>query len=102
MLDTPMQIIAKRTLRLFWEEYPRAEAPLRAWFATVSAAQWKGPADVRAQFNSADFVAGNRVIFDIAGNHFRLVAHVSYTYGRVLVKFVGTHKDYDKIDAGTV
>lgn len=97
-----MQIIAKRTLRLFWEKHPRAEAPLRAWFAIVSAAQWKGPADVRAQFGSVDFVADNRVIFDIAGNHFRLVAHVSYAYGRVLVKFLGTHKDYDQIDPRTV
>ncbi|MCB5945386.1 type II toxin-antitoxin system HigB family toxin [Acidocella sp. KAb 2-4] len=97
-----MQIIAKRTLRLFWEKHPRAEAPLRAWFATVSAAQWKAPADVRAQFGSADFVADSRVIFDIAGNNFRLVAHVSYGFGRVLVKFVGTHAEYDKIDAGTV
>jgi mRNA interferase HigB len=97
-----MQIIAKRTLRLFWEKHPKAEAPLRAWFATVSAAQWRGPADVRAQFGSADFVADNRVIFDIAGNHFRLVAHVSYGFGRVLVKFVGTHAEYDKIDAGAV
>ena len=97
-----MQIIAKRTLRLFWERRPRAEAPLRVWFASVSNAQWKGPADVRAQFGSADFVADNRVIFDIAGNHFRLVAHVSYTYGRVLIKFVGTHKEYDSINPGTV
>ena len=97
-----MQIIAKRTLRLFWEKHPQAETPLRAWFATVSAAQWKGPADVRAQFGSADFVADNRVIFDVAGNTFRLVVHVSYGFGRVLVKFVGTHAEYDKIDAGTV
>ena len=97
-----MQIIAKRTLRLFWEKHPQAETPLRAWFATVSAAQWKGPADVRAQFGSADFVADNRVIFDVAGNKFRLVVHVSYGFGRVLVKFVGTHAEYDKIDAGTV
>ena len=97
-----MQIIAKRTLRLFWEKHPQAETPLRAWFATVSAAQWKGPADVRAQFGAADFVADNRVIFDTAGNKFRLVVHVSYGFGRVLVKFVGTHAEYDKIDAGTV
>ena len=68
----------------------------------VRGALWKGPADVRAQFGSVDFVADNRVIFDIAGNHFRLVARVSYAYGRVLVKFLGTHKDYDQIDPRTV
>ncbi len=68
----------------------------------MSSAQWKGPADVRAQFGAADFVADNRVIFDIAGNHFRVVAHVSYTHGRVLIKFVGTHKEYDNINAKKV
>jgi mRNA interferase HigB len=97
-----MQIIAKRMLRLFWEKHPRAETPLRVWFANVSSAQWKGPSDIRAQFGSGDFVADNRAIFDIAGNHFRLVVHVSYTYGRVLITFVGTHKKYDDIDPGTV
>ena len=97
-----MQIIAKRTIRLFWEKHPQAETPLRLWFANVSAAQWAGPADVRAQFGSADFVADNRVIFDIGGNKYRLVAHISYLYGRVLVKFIGTHSEYDRINPETV
>jgi mRNA interferase HigB len=87
-----VQIIAKRTIRQFWEKHPRAEVPLRLWFANVSAAKWTGPADVKAAFGSADFIAGNRVIFDIGGNKYRLVAHVSYAYGRVLVKFIGTHR----------
>lgn len=93
-----MQLIAKRTLRLFWEKYPQAETPLKLWFALVKQATWSGPADIRAQFSSADFVGDNRVIFDIGGNKYRLVVHVSYTYGRALIKFVGTHKDYDRID----
>jgi mRNA interferase HigB len=97
-----MQIIAKRTIRLFWEQHPQAETPLRVWFASVSSAKWNGPADIRSTFGSADFVADNRVIFDIGGNKYRLVAHVSYTYGRVLVKFIGTHKEYDRIDPETV
>ncbi len=97
-----MQVIAKRTIRQFWEGHPRAEGPLRIWFAKVSAAKWSGPADVKAAFGSADFVADNRVIFDIGGNKYRLVAHVSYTYGRVLVKFVGTHSQYDHINPETV
>ncbi len=93
-----VQIIARRTLREFWEKHPRAEMPLRTWFATVSRARWVGPADIRAAFGSVDFVADNRVIFDICGNKFRLIARVSYMYGRVLVKFVGTHAEYDRID----
>lgn len=98
-----MQIIALRTLRLFWEEQPQAETPLRTWYAMVSQAIWAGPADVKEQFGAAvDFIADNRVIFDIGGNKYRLVVHVAYRFKRVLVKFVGTHAQYDKIDPTTV
>ncbi len=97
-----MQIIAKRTLRVFWEEHPRAEAPLRNWFAIVSVAGWRAPHEVRAAFGSADFVGDNRVIFDIGGNKYRLIVRISYEYQRVLVKFVGTHAEYDRIDPETV
>ncbi len=97
-----MQVIAKRPLMLFWEANPQAEAPLRAWYAMVSKAEWTSPADVKAMFGTADFVADNRVIFNIGGNKFRLVVHVAYAYKRVLVKFVGTHAEYDRIKAETV
>jgi mRNA interferase HigB len=98
-----MQIIARRTLRVFWERHPQAEMPLRNWYALAARAEWKGPADVKAMFGtSVDFVRDNRVVFDIGGNKYRLVAHIAYRFKRVLVKFVGTHKDYDKIDAGSV
>jgi mRNA interferase HigB len=97
-----MQIIAKRTLKEFWEKHPQAETPLKLWFATVSKAEWKGPAEVKLMFGSADFVADNRVIFDIGGNKFRLVARISYKFKKVLIKFVGTHKEYDKIDPEAV
>ena len=97
-----MQIIAKRTLRQFWERHPQAETPLKVWFAMVSKAEWSGPAEVRAMFGSADFVADNRVIFDIGGNKFRIVVRVSYRFKRVLVKFVGTHREYDQINPEVV
>ena len=98
-----MQIIALRTLRLFWDRYPQAEVPLRVWYSRVKAAEWKGPDDVKAEFGvTVDFVADNRIIFDIGGNKFRLIIHVSYRFQRVLVKFVGTRKDYDAIDAEKV
>ncbi len=98
-----MQVIARRTLKPFWERYPSAEGPLRAWFAVVSQAEWRGPADVKRRFGTTvDFVADNRLIFDLSGNKYRLVVHVSYSFGRVLVKFVGTHSDYNRIDPGTV
>lgn len=98
-----MQIIAKRTLIQFWERHPQAERPLRAWYGMVNQARWTGPADVKAMFGATvDFVADNRVVFDIAGNKYRLVVHVAYAYGRVLIKLVGTHAEYDRIDVDTV
>lgn len=98
-----MQIIAKRTLKLFWLRHAQAEIPLRNWFAIVDKAEWQCPADVKTAFGTTvDFVEDNRVVFDIGGNKYRLVAHVAYGYKRVLVKFVGTHKEYDKIKAGTI
>jgi mRNA interferase HigB len=94
-----MQVIARRTLRAFWERHPQAERPIRAWFAVVAKARWKGPGDVKRQFGTTvDFVGDNRVIFDLGGNKYRLIVHVSYAFGRVLVKFLGTHADYDRID----
>ena len=108
----PVQIIAKRTLRVFWEDHPQARTPLQSWFATVSKSAWNSPADAAANASrfgektefgaTVDFVADNRVIFDISGNKYRLVVRVAYSHKRVLIKFVGTHADYDKINARTV
>lgn len=98
-----MQILSKKTLRSFWERHPQAQRPLTAWYQAANAASWTGPADIKAAFGtSVDFVGDNRIVFDIAGNKYRLVAHVSYTFRRVLIKFVGTHAEYDKIDVEKV
>ncbi len=98
-----MQVVAKRTLILFWERHRQAEMPLRAWHATVIRSEWAGPADVKREFGTTvDFIRDNRLIFDIAGNKFRLIVHVAYAYKRVLIKFVGTHAEYDRIDPETV
>ena len=98
-----MNVIAKRTLRAFWEVHPRAETPLRTWHVLVSRADWSSPVDVKSQFGRlVDFVADNRIIFDIGGNKFRLIVHVDYAAKRVLVKSIGTYADYDKIDPETV
>ncbi len=94
-----MQVIARRTLKEFWEAHPRAKAPLAAWHKLLSKAEWSRPSDVKAIFGaSVDFVGDNRIIFDIGGNKYRLVVHVAYKFKKVLVKFVGTHKEYDRID----
>ena len=98
-----MQVIARRTLRRFWERHPHAEGPIRVWYALVSKARYSAPSDVKRQFGTlVDFVGDARAIFDPGGNKFRLVVHVSYRFGRVLVKFIGTHREYDRIDPETV
>ena len=98
-----MNVLARRTLREFWEREPTARGPLSAWYRIVEAADWKGPAEVKAAFGTGvDFVGDNRAIFDIGGNKYRLIVHISYRYQRLLVKFVGTHAEYDKIDPATV
>ena len=98
-----MQVIARRTLKEFWARHPHAEGPIRSWFAVTAKAQWANPAEIMQQFGSTvDFVGDNRVIFDLGGNKYRLIVHISYEFGRVLVKFIGTHAEYDRIDPETV
>ena len=98
-----MQVIALRTLKEFWARYPHSEGPIRAWFAVATKARWANPAEIKQQFGSTvDFVGDNRVIFDLGGNKYRLIVHVSFAFGRVLVKFIGTLSEYDRIDPETV
>jgi mRNA interferase HigB len=93
-----MHIISRKPLREFSKKHPQAKAPLDAWFAEVSHAQWTCFAEVKAKFASADVVAGNRVIFNIGGNKYRLVVTIAYKTHKVFVRFVGTHAEYDTID----
>lgn len=94
-----MQVIARKALKNFWARHDQAEAPLTAWYLVVSKADWANPADIKAMFGTTvDFIGDNRVIFDIGGNKYRLIVHVAYKFHRVLIKFVGTHREYDRID----
>jgi len=99
-----MRIIAVGTLRDFWSMSGRrdAEQPLRTWVSVVRAADWSRPNDVKQVFGSADLLNDGRVVFDIGGNKYRLVAAIHYRGKRVYIRFIGTHKDYDDIDANTI
>ena len=98
-----VRIFNRATLVAFWTKYPDAEQPLRAWHQEVEHAAWRGPAEVRARYGTADFVANNRVIFDIRGNKYRLVVAVKYgPLHCVYVRFLGTHAEYDRIDPATI
>ncbi len=99
-----MRIISRKTLREFWER-PRcadSEQPLRAWFREATRADWKNPAEVKAAYRSASIVANNRVVFNIAGNKYRLVVKVNYAYRVLYIRFIGTHAEYDRIDVNKV
>jgi mRNA interferase HigB len=97
-----MRIIALLRLREFWEKHPQAEIPLRSWYADASRAQWKSPADVKAAYRNASFLADNRVVFNIKGNDYRLVVAMHYNRGLMFIRFVGTHQQYARIDATTI
>ena len=97
-----MRIIALSTLRDFWRKHASAEVPLRNWYAEASRASWRSPADVKQAHRSASFVAGDRVVFNIKGNDYRLIVAMRYRSQIMYVRFVGTHADYDQVEAATV
>ena len=99
-----MRIISRKALRQFWEhsQYADSEQPLRAWFREASRADWRSPAEIKAAYRSASIVGNDRVVFNIGGNKYRLVVRVNYAYGIVYIRFVGTHRQYDRIDASEV
>lgn len=97
-----MRVISRQKLSRFWEKNTDAEEALKAWFKEAERAQWKNPRDIKARYRTADFLAGNRVIFNIKGNHYRLVVQIHYNTQVVYIRFVGSHKEYEKIDAETI
>ncbi|MGN6830623.1 type II toxin-antitoxin system HigB family toxin [Paucibacter sp. M5-1] len=97
-----MRVIAVKQLRDFWLRHPDAEQALRAWFDEASKARWLTPQDIKRAYASASFLAGRRVVFNIRGNQYRLVVAVAYRYEAVYIKFIGTHAQYDAIDAASV
>jgi len=97
-----MRIVAKRTLRIFWEKHPDAKDPLLAWYREVEKEEWPNPARMKEKYRSASVVALNRVVFNIKGNDYRLVVKINYSYRVVYIRFIGTHAEYDKIDVEEV
>lgn len=97
-----MRIIALGALREFWRIHPDAEIPLRSWYAAASRAEWRSPADVKTAYRNASFIANNRIVFNIKGNDYRLVTAVHYNRGMMFIRFIGTHREYDKIDAAII
>lgn len=97
-----MRLIALATLKAFWKRHPEAEQPLLSWHEQVKHSNWQSPTEVKADFGSASILRDGRVVFNIAGNKYRLVAWINYPYRVVYIRFVGTHRQYDQIDAQSI
>ena len=97
-----MRVIAKRTLREYWKKHKDCEQQLKSWFREAEKADWTAPNDIKADYPSASILEDNRVVFNIKGNNYRLIVRINYDYGIVWIRFIGTHAEYDKIDATKV
>ncbi|RLD69965.1 MAG: type II toxin-antitoxin system HigB family toxin [Bacteroidetes bacterium] len=96
------RIIAKSTLRKFWENHRDSEQYLKTWYDTVLNANWKSPHDVRNAYANASILNNGRVVFNIKGNSYRLVVRFNFEKEWAFIRFIGTHNDYDKIDANRI
>lgn len=94
-----MRVISRKPLNDLAKRYPEAKSELEAWFHEAEAAVWANPAEVKLQYGNASILRGSRVVFNICGNKFRLVVKINYPYSIVYIRFAGTHKEYDRIDA---
>ncbi len=99
-----MRIISRATLKNFWQDrrYKDSEQPLKAWYDEAKHAIWQKPQDIKDQYRNASFLNNNRVVFNIHGNTYRLIIAVKYDFGICYIRFVGTHKQYDSINAETI
>ncbi|MEA4936693.1 MAG: type II toxin-antitoxin system HigB family toxin [Paludibacter sp.] len=96
------RIFSKGTLRLFWEKYPDAEQYLKTWYETAINADWRSPTDIKSSYVNASILKSQRIVFNIKGNTYRLIAKFNFEKQWIFIRFIGTHKEYDKIDANTI
>ena len=97
-----MRIISRTTLISFWKKHPESEIGLKIWYKKVAQANWKNINELKNDFPYADYVGYNRVVFNIKGNNFRLITIVFFDGQKIYIRFVGTHAEYDKINAKTI
>ena len=99
-----MRVISVRTLKEFWEKsgHGDAEQALRAWYSEAKEADWDGPNDIKDKYHSSSILGNNRVVFNIKGNKYRLIVAIKYEFKIVYIRFVGTHKEYDAVDARSI
>lgn len=97
-----MRIISKKALRDFWFHHPDCEQSLKSWFKESEKANWSTPNEIKKEYPSASFLRDIRVVFNIKGNNYRLIVKINYDYDLLWIRFIGTHSEYDKIDANKI
>ncbi|MFA6376958.1 MAG: type II toxin-antitoxin system HigB family toxin [Candidatus Paceibacterota bacterium] len=99
-----MRIISVKTIKDFWEndKYRDSEQPLKSWYHEAKQAKWKSPNEIKSKYRSASILNNNRAVFNIKGNRYRLVVAVNYHFQIIFIRFIGTHKEYDKINAQNI
>ncbi|UXE66427.1 MAG: type II toxin-antitoxin system HigB family toxin [Chryseotalea sp. WA131a] len=94
-----MRVLSKPVLRDFWKKHPDCEEQLKSWYREAEKSEWKNTHDLKLEYPSASILGDNRVVFNIKGNSYRLIVKINFQYQMTWIRFVGTHKEYDKIDA---
>lgn len=97
-----MRVIAKKILREFWEKHPDSEDQLKTWFKEASKAHWSSPNDIKNDYSHASNLKASRIVFNICGNKYRLIVKINYQREWIFIRFIGTHSEYDKIDAENI
>ena len=96
------KIFSKGTLRDYWKKHSDCEQHLKTWYDTATNADWKSPSDVKKTYSSASVLKGGRIVFNIKGNTYRLITKINFEKQWMFIRFIGTHAEYDKIDAETI
>ena len=99
---TKVRIISRKVLREFTIKHPQAEQGVDTWYKRVNRISWTTPADVKRDYGTADILPDNRIVFNINGNNFRLIVRINYHRQSVYIRFIGTHAEYDRINATTI
>ncbi|GGD98699.1 hypothetical protein GCM10011312_22780 [Planktosalinus lacus] len=97
-----VRVIAKRTLRDFWEKHVDCEQQLKSWYRETEKLEWKNVNDLKNEYPSASILKDNRIVYNIKGNNYRLIVKFNFEYGICWIRFIGTHAEYDKIDANNI
>jgi mRNA interferase HigB len=96
------RIFAKSTLREYWENHPDSEQYLKTWYDTAMSSNWKTPADVKRNYANASILKDSRIVFNLKGNSYRLIAKFNFEKQWIFIRFIGLHAEYDKVDANTI